>query len=253
MVITRRIIKFWIIFFFPFFIFNYWRTYLYERQYAISYSAALTKHIGKKFDLTNFLDFNGNPAQLDFTASEFTIIDFWFSDCPPCLKDMRRFKNLLAGKDREIRIISISINNETEWKKALKKFSFLSNPVSNWQHLLMIPAGGPDLQNKISGENLIALEDRFESTAYPMYFVLDKTGTIKATPFSAADFLLDKYSKQGSVVRFLNNRRNWDRLWPVGFKSLIQSSGCFWILLLIISAVSYFRTRHKSRDLSKKT
>lgn len=248
MIITRRVIKFWIIFFFPFLIFNYWRTYLFDRQYAIAYSAPLKKHIGKKFDLTNFLDSNGNPAQLDFTASEFTIIDFWFSECGPCLKDMKRFKNLIAGKDKEIRIISISVNNEIEWKKALKKFSFLSNPVSNWQHLLMISGGDPDLQNKISGKNVIALNDRFESTSFPMYFVLDKTGTIKATPFSAADFLSDKFSKQGSVFRFLTNRGNWDRLWPVAFKSLIQSSGYYWILLMIISAVSYFRTRHKLRN-----
>ena len=253
MVITRRVIKFWIIFFFPFLIFNYWRTYLFDRQYAIAYSEPLKKHIGKKFDLTNFLDFNGNPAQLDFTASEFTIIDFWFSECGPCLKDMKRFKNLLAGKDKEIRIISISINNEIEWKRSLKKFSFLSNPVSNWQHLLMKPGEDPDPTSKISGPNVTTLRKRFDSGAFPMYFVLDKTGTIKATPFSAADFLSDKFSKQGSVFRFLYNRRNWDRLWLVAFKSLIQSSGYFWILLLIISGFRYFRKHYYLNNSTSKS
>lgn len=248
MVITRRIIRLWIIFFFPFLIVKYYLAYMADERYQKVYTFPLQNHIGGKFDMDDFIGSNGENVKLDFTRSEITIIDFWFSDCLPCLQEMKQFKNLIVGKDKEIRIISISINSYDEWKRVLnsssKRFSFLSAPVSNWEHLLMRSNEDPRLNNDISGDNLKRLSDRFQSSKFPIYLVVDKTGTIIAGPFSAVEFIKDKLYKQNKIIRFFTTKSTWSRLYSILFSSLVQYSGYYWLLILIIGGLQSFRKRH---------
>jgi cytochrome oxidase Cu insertion factor (SCO1/SenC/PrrC family) len=245
MVITRRIIRLWLIFFFPFFIFKYYLAYLADERYQKVYTIPLQNHVGEKFDIDKFIDANGENINLDFTRSEITIVDFWFSDCLPCLQEMKQFKTLITGKDKEIRIISISINSYTEWKRVLnsssKKFSFLSAPISNWEHLVMRSTEDPKLNNEISGENIETLSNRFQSNNFPMYFVVDKTGTIIASPFSAVEFIKNKLYKQSKIMQFFTNKRTWSRLYSIIFSSLVQYSGYYWLLILIIGGLRSLR------------
>jgi len=161
---------------------------------------------------------------------------------------MKQFKNLITGKDKEIRIISISINSYTEWKRVLnssyKKFSFLSAPVSNWEHLMMRSTVEPKLNNEISGENIDTLSNRFQSHNFPMYFVVDKTGTIIACPFSAVEFINNKLYKQNKIIRFFTTKRTWSLLYSIIFSSLVQYSGYYWLLILIIGGIQFFRKRY---------
>ncbi len=52
---------------------------------------SLKENIGEKFQVDNIIDTSGKLIKLNFSESEITIIDFWFSDCPPCLKEMKQF------------------------------------------------------------------------------------------------------------------------------------------------------------------
>lgn len=248
MVITHRIIRLWIIFFFPFLIVKYYLAYIADERYEKGYNIALQYHMGEKFDMDNFIDSNEENIKLDFSRSEITIIDFWFSDCPPCLQEMKQFRNLITGKDKEIRIISISVNSYNEWKRVLnsssKRFSFLSTPVSNWKHLTMRSTEDPKLNNDIPGDNLNTLSKRFQSHNFPMYFVVDKKGTIISSPFSAVEFIKDKLYKQNKVIRFFTTRRTWSRLYSIILSSLVQYSGYYWLLILIIGGLQSFRKRH---------
>jgi thiol-disulfide isomerase/thioredoxin len=248
MVITRRIIRLWFVFFFPFFVFKYYLVYLADKRYEKAYTVPLQNHLGEKFDIDNFIDSNGKNVKLDFTHSEITIIDFWFSDCPPCLQEMKQFKNLISGKDKEIRIISISINSYSEWTRVLKsssnRFSFLSVPLSNWEHLLMRSVEDPKLNNEIPGDNLKTLSNRFQSQNFPMNFVVDKTGTIIASPFSVVDFIKSKVYEQSKTIHFFTDKRTWSRLYSILFSSLVQYSGYYWLLILIIGGLQSFRRSH---------
>lgn len=249
MVITRRIIGLWVIFFFPFFVFKYYLAYLADKRYEKVYTIPLQNHIGEKFDIDNFMDSNGKKVKLDFTHSEITIIDFWFSDCPPCLQEMKQFRKLISGKDKEIKIISISINSYNEWSRVLKsssnRFSFLSVPLSNWEHLLMRSVEDPKLNNEIAADNLKTLSDRFQSRNFPMYFVVDKTGTIIASPFSAVDFIKSKVYKENKIIHFFTDKRTWPRLYSIIFSSLVQYSGYYWLLILIIGGLQSFRSSRR--------
>lgn len=252
-VITRRIVLLWIVFFFPFLIYKYYLAYLSDQAYQRTYTSPLQNHIGKKFDLDNFIDSNGKTATLNYAGSDLTIIDFWFSDCLPCIREMKQFEKLIAKRNGEVKIISISINSYDEWKKTLrsssKKFSFLSSPVLNWTHLALQSNENPTLKNEIPGDNLRALSDRFQSQRFPMYFVLDTTGTIIASPFSAVDFINNKYSKQNNLLRFLRNNRTWTIFYSIFFSALIEYSGYFWIIMLIIWGVlQIYRRRRKDNS-----
>ena len=252
MVITRRIIRLWLIFFFPFFIFKYYLAYLADERYQKVYTIPLQNHVGEKFDIDKFIDANGENINLDFTRSEITIVDFWFSDCLPCLQEMKQFKNLITGKDKEIRIISISVNSYNEWKRVLnsssERFSFLSAPVSNWEHLNMRSTEDPKLNNEIPGDNMDSLSNRFQSQNFPMYLVVDKKGTIIASPFSAVEFIKNKLYRQSKIIQFFTNKRTWTRLYSIIFSSLVQYSGYYWLLILIIGGLQSFR---RSRNLKR--
>ena len=254
MVITRRIIRLWFVFFFPFFVFKYYLAYLGDKRYEKGYTLPLQNHVGEKFDMDNFIDSNEKNVNLNFTHSEITIVDFWFSDCLPCLQEMKQFKKLISGKDKEIKIISISINNYKEWTRVLKsssnRFSFFSARLSNWEHLLMRSGEDPKLNNEIPGDNLNTLSNRFQSQNFPMYLVVDKTGTIIASPFSAVDFIKNKLYKQNKIIKFFTNKRTWSRLYSIVFSSLVQYSGYYWLLILTIGGLQFFRRNHRLKRSS---
>ena len=249
MVITRRIIKLWLVFFFPFLVFKYYLAYTADKRYEKVYTLPLRNHLGEKFDIDNFIDSNGTNVKLDLAHSEITILDFWFSDCLPCLQEMKQFPNLITGKDKDINIISISINSNNEWKRvwssSSKKFSFLSSSLSNWEHLVMRSGEDPQLNSEIPGDNLETLSNRFQSHNFPMYFVVDRTGTIIATPFSAVDFIKNRLYKQNKINQFFTNTRTWPRLYSVIFNALVQFSGYYWLLILAIGGLQFFRKKYR--------
>ena len=74
---------------------------------------------GQSFVLDGLVDSTDQATQLDFTKSDLTIIDFWFKDCPPCIKEMQQFESLLKDKEKHINIVSISINQFWVWKPLL--------------------------------------------------------------------------------------------------------------------------------------
>lgn len=154
---------------------------------------SLTDHIGEKFDIPNVLDSAGNEIKLDFSKSDFTIIDFWFNDCPPCISEMNQFAKALSGKNKKISVISISINQFWLWKKTLKehegRFAFLDNNLSNWAQYTLETRDNEKLKNNISTDRLSDLQKTYNVTFFPAYFVVDRNGIIQERPVSAVDYI----------------------------------------------------------------
>ena len=154
---------------------------------------SLNSHIGEEFQIENILDTAGKIIKLDFTKSEITIIDFWFNGCPPCIKEMKQFAEILLGKDKKISVISISINRFSVWKKTLiehtGRFAFLSESVRNWKHYNLQSMEDEKLKNDVPADNQDKIEKIFNVTFFPAFFVVDKDGIIKSRPVSAVDFI----------------------------------------------------------------
>ncbi|TDH25629.1 TlpA family protein disulfide reductase [Segetibacter sp. 3557_3] len=133
--------------------------------------------------------------QLDFTQYDRTVIDFWFSECPPCIAEMKQFEKLLRGKEKNLQVISISINRYGLWKSILEKptgtFFFLSADVDNWKHYNLRSSQDERLKNDIPLDNNEQLQKRLNVTFYPAYFVVDRSGVIIARPISAVDYIKD--------------------------------------------------------------
>lgn len=102
----------------------------------------------------------------------------------------------------------------------------------------------PKLNNEIPGDNMDTLSNRFQSQKFPMYLVVDKKGTIIASPFSAVEFIKNKLYRQSKIIQFFTNKRTWTRLYSIIFSSLVQYSGYYWLLILIIGGLQSFRRSH---------
>ncbi|MDP4239829.1 MAG: hypothetical protein Q8904_10220 [Bacteroidota bacterium] len=81
----------------------------------------LNQNINKKLELNYVVDTLRNKVMLNFD-SKVTIIDFWFVGCAPCVSEMRQFNSLLKGKEKEISVFSISIDDADYWKRPNSPF-----------------------------------------------------------------------------------------------------------------------------------
>lgn len=175
MTITKRIIQIWLILFIPFLgvkIINMYNTSKKAEQLRI-----INDYIGSKFSIDNFIDLNGNIAEIEPNKSEITIIDFWHKDCPPCIREMKEFKDLLTNRENQVSIVSVSINNYNLWKQLFnsknKTFSFLSDSIPNWKHLVLKSNKDPKLNNTIPSDNIQTLSKHYQTNSFPTYLVLD--------------------------------------------------------------------------------
>lgn len=154
---------------------------------------SLTDHIGEEFKISAILDSSGNKVKLDFSKSDVTIVDFWFNDCPPCIQELAQFESLLVGKEKEISIISISLNQPWLWHKTLRshtgRFTFLENKLSNWTHFVLQTADNEKFKNDLSSDRLIELQKQYNITFFPAYFVVDRNGIILERPESAVAYI----------------------------------------------------------------
>ena len=154
---------------------------------------SLTDNIGDTFKMKNVIDSSGNQILLDFSKSDLTIIDFWFNECPPCINEMKQFSEVLAGKEDKISVISISINQFWLWKPTLTNhtgiFSFLNNNTPNWTQYVLKTSQDEKLKNKISVDRLQEIENLYNITFFPAYFVVNKKGIIIERPVSAVKFI----------------------------------------------------------------
>jgi len=154
---------------------------------------SLSENIGEKFELVNVLDSSGNEVLLNYTNSEFTIIDFWNNSCPPCIEEMKQFSVLLKGKEHQVSVISISVNQFWLWKPTLTlhtgRFSFINNNTPNWTHFVLHSNQDAKLKNEFSIDRIEELERDYNVAFFPAYFVLDRNGIIKSRPESAVEFI----------------------------------------------------------------
>jgi cytochrome oxidase Cu insertion factor (SCO1/SenC/PrrC family) len=154
---------------------------------------SLTDHIGEQIKISNILDSSGNQVKLDLTKSDLTIIDFWFNNCPPCIKELNQFASILVGKEKKISVISISINQPWLWHETLKthtgRFIFLENKLSNWAQYVLNTVDNEKLKNDISIDRVLELQSTYNVTFFPAYFVVDRNGIIQERPESAVDYI----------------------------------------------------------------
>jgi thiol-disulfide isomerase/thioredoxin len=70
-------------------------------------------------------DINNQPYKIDYSKNKYTLIDFWFHACKPCLITFPDLKNVHKEfNSKGFEIIGISVDatkNISKWKNAVKK------------------------------------------------------------------------------------------------------------------------------------
>lgn len=117
-----------------------------------------------KIDFSEYLFYNEENilSQINLPESELYLVDFWFVNCPPCIKDHRIIKNKVEWLNNSgIQLVGISTDNDQEkWKNYINKEKF------KWINY----REQEDYDKRITTKLLI--------NVFPTYLLLDKEGRI---------------------------------------------------------------------------
>lgn len=122
--------------------------------------------IGKRFPIEDFKDEHNQYFSDDFLINKPSFINFWFTQCYPCIEEMPSLNRFEEKYRDQVNFISVTFNSQSEVHKFLEKFEF------NFMHIT-------DARTQI---------DEFKLGGYPTTFILDKNGIIKIVHPFIADF-----------------------------------------------------------------
>jgi thiol-disulfide isomerase/thioredoxin len=250
MKISKQIILFWFILFVPFLAYKIYSRFKQNEVYKQVYSGIKRGYVGSKFRIDNFKDTSGNISKIDTKKTNITIVDFWFKECPPCLADMKTFSPLLNKLESKVSVVSISVNNYSLWKSLFnsndERFEMFHHIPQNWKHLVLNSSESLALNNEVPSDNIQLIQNTFQTTNFPMYFVLDSSNTIIASPFSLTEYLtVDLLKKQNRFTYYLSQKETWSAdKWfiPLAF---VEFSGFYWIVINGFFLISLLLKRKK--------
>lgn len=132
-------------------------------------SRALSK--GEEFPFMDLLDMNETRVTTkEFARNKYTLIDFWYSSCSPCIGQFPDLKNLyVKNAEKGFNIIGISTDGrkyKNDWLLAIKKYGL------DWTHYW-------DVNGKTASELSIH--------AFPTNFLIDRNGVILQKNISMTD------------------------------------------------------------------
>ena len=128
----------------------------------VSFSKTLSQDSpAKPFKLK---DIDGKEVTLKDFLGKTVYLDFWASWCGPCIYDMKFMETVKAKFQDEVIFIQISLDNEAEWREAVK----------------MYEVKGINL--RVDDNN--AVSKSYGVTGIPAYYLIDKKGNFAVSQVS---------------------------------------------------------------------
>ena len=150
------------------------------KSHALSVHRTLEELVKTEFlDLSafKFYDRNGKVTQVNLSHNGDYLLDFWFVQCPPCVKDHKKIgAHLNLFSDNEVELIGISIDTVSD-----KWLNYLVTNSYNWQNYREL--GGDD--------DLVEAMNVWE---FPTYILINTSGEIK-TKFYSFEEMENYFSK----------------------------------------------------------
>ncbi len=114
--------------------------------------------IGKRFPLRKFIEEKG---KMSFNKHKFTIVDFWFSNCAPCIAQFDEYKELYKKFNKKgFEILTVSTDSKANQKHYQ---AILKNLKLPWRNILDIGA---------------VESEKINIHKYPSNFLIDGSGNI---------------------------------------------------------------------------
>lgn len=119
--------------------------------------AASKKQINRKFPIQNFVNSEKKNFERNHLEGKPTVINFWFTQCPPCIAEIPLLNDLVEKYGNQVNFITISFDDKGKIERFLKKQNF------NFEHISNSKKQIDDLQIR----------------SYPTTLILDKNGVAK--------------------------------------------------------------------------
>jgi len=113
--------------------------------------------IGKKLPRAILKNINGNNFDLNNLNGKPTMINFWFTNCPPCIEEFPPLNKIKEKYSDKVNFISITFDNKEKVEKLTERLTF-------------------DFDKYIDAKEYI---DKLDITSYPTSLFLDKNGIVK--------------------------------------------------------------------------
>ncbi|MGC4127981.1 MAG: TlpA disulfide reductase family protein [Bergeyella sp.] len=117
----------------------------------------IRKLINNHFPIEKFINEKGKNFSKKHFKGKPTIINFWFTRCPPCIEELPILNQLKEKYGDKVNFISITFENKKAMDEFLKKHKY------DFKHIL-------DSKKQI---------DELNISAYPSNLILDKNGVVK--------------------------------------------------------------------------
>lgn len=176
---------------------GWWYVYSYASKQKMKYQQARTlreKYVGKDFPMDQITDLDGRPVTRKiFRNKKYSVVDFWFAGCSPCIEEMKNFPRYLE-EDTDLQIVSVSVDPLSLQKRILAgqrnpavdstgkqaetaqfadqragatALSFLTRRYDDWHHL-----------NKEATAEQYSSGHGLDIWYFPSYFLVDADGKI---------------------------------------------------------------------------
>lgn len=134
---------------------------------------------GEPFSWENFTNLDSN-SNFSADTSKLKLVNFWFTDCPPCLAEIPFLNQLKAEFSNEIQFIAITFEPSSRIK------AFLSHNDFDFIHFI-------EARSQI---------DRLGVDSYPISFLIDKKSNVLKvySGFSLKDSVSEPYSSNAKAL-----------------------------------------------------
>ncbi|MEC3906418.1 TlpA disulfide reductase family protein [Tamlana sp. 2201CG12-4] len=141
------------------------------------YAKARFENIGKPLKRFNMLTMEGEKLLSKDMKGEVIVLNFWFTTCPPCKKEipqLNKLKEIYNDHDQKVNFIAIATDPEYRLSDFLskKKFNYDIVPDGKW------------------------IADKFGVSAYPTNIVIDRKGTIQLFEIGYKSDLIERMTYQ---------------------------------------------------------
>lgn len=145
-----------------------------RKKYAAEKKAKELKSIGKKAPSFSAIDMDGTRIKSKNFNNQVTVLNFWFTTCPPCKKEIPSLNKLKNKYSKNKNVNFVSMATDPEYKLAnflaKHKFNYKVIPEASW----------------IAG--------KFDVSAYPTNIIIDKYGVIQFFSTGYRSDIVDRMS-----------------------------------------------------------